>query len=259
MDNHKRLNKTVLIVLITLITFVANAQKLPAVQQVSIYAPANIEIDGKATEWDNKFQAYNKTAGIYYTLSNNEDHLFLTVQATDPNMINKLVAGGLTFTTQKSGKKNDKDAISIIYPYFTKKNRPYFNIKAEQGYSAVLKDSIAKADNRQLEYLMRTIRVSNISDVDTVITVNNENDIKVAETFNNNLVYTWELSLNLKQLGMSLGGVSKFAYHISIGDLVRKSLERRSEINYSTDVMGYDNSTAVPSYDFWGEYTLAKK
>lgn len=259
MNNLKKLNNAFLIILITLIAFAANAQKLPAVQQASVNAPADIAIDGKATEWDNKFQAYNKTTGIYYTLSNNEDHLFLTVQATDPNMINKIVAGGLTFTIQKSGKKNDKDAISIIYPYFTKKNRPYFNLKAEQGYSAVLKDSIAKADNKQLDYLMRTIRVSNISDVDTVITVNNENDIKVAQAFNNNLVYTLELSLNLKQLGISQGGSSKFSYHISIGDLVIKGLERRSEINYSTDVMGYDNSAAVPTYDFWGEYTLAKK
>src|SRR5476651_2642642 len=110
MNNHKRWNNAFSIILITIIPFTANAQKLPAVQQVSVYAPVDIKIDGKATEWDNKFQAYNKTAGIYYTLSNNEDHLFLTVQATDPTTINKLVAGGLTLTIQKSGKKNDKDA-----------------------------------------------------------------------------------------------------------------------------------------------------
>ena len=207
--------KGILALLLVLMTFIATAQKLPEVQSTGVWAPANLKIDGDANEWDNKFQAYNKTAGIYYTLSNNEDHLFLTVQATDPNMINKLVAGGLTFTIQKSGKKNDKDAMSIIYPYFTKKNRPYFNIKAEQGYSAVLKDSIAKADTKLLDYLMRTIRVSNISGVDTLITVNNENDIKVAEAINNKLVCTWELSLSLKQLGISPAGVSKFVYHIS--------------------------------------------
>jgi hypothetical protein len=242
-----------------LMTFIAAAQKQPEVQPAGVWAPANIKIEGDANEWDNKFQAYNKTAGIYYTLSNNEDHLFLTVQATDPDMINKLVAGGLTFTIQKSGKKNDKDAMRIIYPYFTKKNRPYFNIKSEQGLSQLLKDSVAKADNKQLTNLMRTIRVSNISGVDTLITVNNENDIKVGETINNKLVYTWELSLPLKQLGISAEGASKFAYHISIGDLVIKSLGRQAEVSYTTDVAGYDNTAAVPTYDFWGEYTLAKK
>jgi hypothetical protein len=256
--SHSNL-KVLLALPLMLMTFIATAQKLPEVQLASVWAPANLKIDGDANEWDNKFQAYNKTAGIYYTLSNNEDHLFLTVQATDPTMINKLVAGGLTFTIQKSGKKNDKGAIGIIYPYFTKKNRPYFNIKAEQGYSTVLKDSVAKANNKLLDYLMRTISVSNITGVDTLIAVNNENDIKVAGAFNNKLVYTWELSLNLKQLGISPESASKFAYHISVGDVVIKSLERRAEIEYATDVKGYDNTTAIPTYDFWGDYTLAKK
>jgi len=256
--NHLNL-KGLLALPFILITFIAAAQKLPEVQPAAVWAPANIKIDGDANEWNYKFQAYNKTAGIYYTLSNNEDHLFLTVQATDPDMINKLVAGGLTLTIQKSGKKNDKDAARIIYPYFTKKNRPYFNIKAEQAYSPVLKDSVVKADNKQLDYLMKTISVSNISGVDTLITVNNENDIKVAEAFNNKLVYTWELSLGLKQLGINPASASKFAYHISIGDLVIKSLERKAEVNYTTDVAGYNNSAAIPTYDFWGEYTLAKK
>jgi hypothetical protein len=256
--NHFNL-KGILALPLILMTFIATAQKLPEVQPAGVWAPENIKIDGDANEWNNKFQAYNKTAGIYYTLSNNEDHLFLTVQAADPDMINKLVAGGLAFTIQKSGKKNDKDAMRIIYPYFTKKNRPYFNIKAEQEYSALLKDSVAKADNKQLDYLMKTISVSNISGVDTLVTVNNENDIKVAETINNKLVYTWELSLSLKQLGLSQAGVSKFAYHISIGDLVIKSLERKAQVNYDTDVSGYNNAAAVPTYDFWGGYTLAKK
>src|ERR1700679_2125120 len=102
--NHLNL-KGLLALSFILITFIAAAQKLPEVQPAAVWAPENIKIDGDANEWNNKFQAYNKTAGIYYTLSNNEDHLFLTVQATDPDMINKLVAGGLTLTIQKSGKK----------------------------------------------------------------------------------------------------------------------------------------------------------
>jgi hypothetical protein len=251
--------KGILALPLILMTFIATAQKLPEVQSAGVWAPANIKIDGDANEWDNKFKAFNKTAGIYYTLSNNEDHLFLTVQATDPIMINKIVAGGLTFTIQKSDKKSDKDAMRIIYPYFTRKNKPYFNIKDELGYSQVLKDSVSKADNNLLNYLMKNISVSNISGVDTLINVDNENDIKVAQTVNNKLVYTWELSLSLKQLGISPEDVSKFAYHISIGDLVIKSLERRPEVNYSADVSGFNNTAAIATYDFWGEYTLAKK
>ena len=38
----------------------ANAQKLPNTQETSLRAPANLKVDGKPTEWNNQFQAYNK-------------------------------------------------------------------------------------------------------------------------------------------------------------------------------------------------------
>jgi hypothetical protein len=41
----------------------ANAQKLPNVQQVSLRAPANIKIDGKATEWSG-FKALNTATDV---------------------------------------------------------------------------------------------------------------------------------------------------------------------------------------------------
>ena len=51
--------KKILSILFAVITFTATAQKLPNVQATSLRAPANIKIDGKATEWNDKFQAYN--------------------------------------------------------------------------------------------------------------------------------------------------------------------------------------------------------
>src|ERR1700744_4874348 len=110
------------------ICLTANAQKLPNVQPAGIRAPADIKMDGKTTEWNNQFQAYNRATDIYYTLANDDDHLYLTVQATIPDIINKIIGGGITLTIQKSGKKNDKDGISITYPIFTKENRPSLGI-----------------------------------------------------------------------------------------------------------------------------------
>lgn len=53
------------------------AQKLPKVQQASLHAPANIKIDGKATEWEGKFEAYNPGSRVFYTLSNDSENLYL--------------------------------------------------------------------------------------------------------------------------------------------------------------------------------------
>ena len=48
---------------LTIIALPAHAQKLPKVQKTSIRAPENIKIDGKANEWDNKYQAFNRKFG----------------------------------------------------------------------------------------------------------------------------------------------------------------------------------------------------
>src|SRR5476651_1199450 len=104
-----------------------DAQKLPNVQQTSLRAPANIKIDGKTTEWDNQFQAYNRATDVFYTLSNDDSNLYLIIQATDEDIIRKIINGHVSFTISKSGKKSDQDAAVITYPVFDRKDKPSIN------------------------------------------------------------------------------------------------------------------------------------
>lgn len=69
---------------------IAQAQKLPKVQTTGIKAPVDIKIDGKPTEWT-QFEAYNNATDFYYTFSNDNDNLYLAVQATDYRIIQKLL------------------------------------------------------------------------------------------------------------------------------------------------------------------------
>src|ERR1700744_3913120 len=119
--------KTIAVPVVLLATFttIAQAQKLPNVQQKSMRAPETVKVDGKATEWDDSFQAFNHATDIYYTMANDDKNLYLVVQATDKQVINKIIGGGVALTIQKSGKKNDKDGITITYPVFDPKDRPY--------------------------------------------------------------------------------------------------------------------------------------
>jgi len=74
--NTPILNKALAALLLTAISIGVYAQKLPNVQLGSVQAPADIKIDGKTTEWHDQFQAYNRATDIYYTLSNNDNHLY---------------------------------------------------------------------------------------------------------------------------------------------------------------------------------------
>ena len=277
----------------------ANAQKLPNVQTTSLRAPANLKIDGKTTEWDNKFRAYNHATEVFYTMSNDDDKLYLVVQATDRQIINKIIGGGVTFTIQKSGKKNDKGGISIIYPLFDPRDRPMVRGGGDAGGNvrvfatrgdggggdavSVFKssdpsapntktegDSIMNAYNKRLDEKSKNIGVTGIPGLDTLISVYNDDGIKTAERFNNKMVYTYELSIDLKKLGLSVNDAAKFAYHIKLNGAAMRvdnviingvaggapDPAMQEKVQQLMSQMGVNNGSAPT--DFWGEYVLAK-
>lgn len=277
--------KSILFILLAGACLTAAAQKLPNVQPTGVRAPENIKIDGKTTEWDNQFKAYNHATDVFYTLSNDDTHLYLTIQATESSIISKIMGGGITFTVQKSGKKNDKDGVSITYPIFDKKDRPSAGMKMrmtmENGVSKTetssdpVTDSAIIARNKQLDEKSKVIGVTGIPGLDTLISVYNEDGIKTGERFNKTGAYTYELSVDLKLLGISVADASKFAYHIRLngissfgtptikiqgGDGSQASAAATAAA--TEQVMAKLNAMMGPAAtptDFWGEYTLVKK
>src|ERR1700761_5417876 len=95
---------------------ILKAQKLPAEQTSNVPLPAGFKIDGLANEWKDKFQAHNKNTETNYTVANNNQYVYLAVQATDPLIIKKIIGGGITFTINTSGQKADRSPYSITFP-----------------------------------------------------------------------------------------------------------------------------------------------
>jgi len=206
------------------ICFTANAQKLPNVQLTSVRAPSSIKMDGKAAEWDYQFQAYNNATNVFYTLSNDDNNLYLTVRATDQSAINKILRGGITFTINTSGKKNDKSGASITYPIFgtdrpriTYKNMP--EIIPGNTVSVKRADSFMYANNAMLDAKSKNIITKGIPGVDTIISVYNEDGIKAVEAFDNKMVYTCEFAVSLKHFGLSVDNPTKFAYNFKLNGI----------------------------------------
>jgi hypothetical protein len=274
------------ILLVCLCAIGTQAQKLPTEQQVSLRAPANIKVDGKAAEWNNTFQAYNKHVDFYYTMANDDDKLYLTVQVTDPSVIRRICSTGITLTINKAGKKDDKGGISITYPVFDENNRftPMLkyrsftsppseatagvsvnivqtNIKMPDNSPTIQTDSFINATNKTMLTKAKTIRTTGIKDVDTVISIYNTDGIKAASLFDNKMTYTLELSITLKQLGLSAINPDKFTYHLRINEV------KDHGINITKDPSGNITSVVVTkgaeqgqaSTDFWADYTLAKQ
>jgi hypothetical protein len=232
-----------------------NAQEIVGNQKNSQRAPKNIKIDGKLTEWNGKLKQYSNHTQFYYTISNDDKNLYLTIQATDWIIISRIFNGGITFTINKSGTKKDPDGIHLTYPVIQGFIIPFrIAPKIEKGASVSVVDSFVNAHNDRMERRSKIIKVAGIKDVDDTISVYNLDGIKAAATIDNKYRYTYELAISLSNLGLSADTPTKFTYQVMINEVEPKK-HAAGEIYSDIKFPGIGEQYAT---DFWGEYTLAK-
>ncbi len=262
---------------ITAIIFIAisaRAQKLPNIQTINLRAPAKVKVDGRATEWKNQFQAYNKATDVFYTMANDDNKLYLVIQSADEYIIKKMLWGRTILTISNTNKKTD-NGITISYPIINRNDRPFINFKDKpkiitgNARSVAEADSFMNANNKRLAEKLKFIKVTGFKDIDdTLISVYNTNGIKAMSGFNNKMAYTYELAIDLKLLGMDVNTTEKFYYNLTLSELPiddRPGINIVRKDNGEIQSISIDKNQANPATDifahttdFWGEYILAK-
>jgi len=269
--------KAILFILLSILWLGANAQNSPGVQQISLRADAaEIKVDGKLTEWDDALQAYNKICEISYSIANSPDYLYLAVQAKDPQIIKKIIVGGLAFTINTSGTKKDKNAAVITFPFYEKgQNHPYVTLetaseikKGDANYQ-LRWDSLINTSNSKIKSGYKFIGTSGLKNIaEEMIPVYNTEGISAAAMLDNNLHYNFELAIPLKLLNDS-STLKTLAYNIKLnghafGGSDLKDSGRfvmwigRDGQNYRMEDSSPRSWSLASPTDFWGEYTLAK-
>jgi hypothetical protein len=195
------------------------AQKLPKIQEVSVRA-VNTKIDGKITEWG-KLQAYNSNVGIYFTVANDDDKLYLVVKAIDPLVIRKIIAGGISLIINSDAETDHNKPITITYPLFGQKNWPAVNVKdkpalKDSGSNHLQIDSFIRASNQQLGNRSKEIKVLGAAGLDTLISVYNQEGIKAVSQFDHQMNYVYELAIPLKYLSLSFIKQLQLRYKIQL-------------------------------------------
>ncbi len=268
--------KELVFIFLSIICFGVSAQKLPDVQQASLYAPAAVKTDGKLDEWDGQLQAYNKGTEIYYTIANNKDYLYLTVQATDVQIIKKIIVGGLAFTINTGGNRKAQSAAVITFPAYLKgENYPFITleiapeIKKDNLNYTTRWDSLINTSNSKLKSGYKFIGISGLKDVtDEMIPVYNNEGISAAAMLNDKLYYNFELAIPLKLLPTS-ATLKTLNYNIKLnghafGGSDLKDTGRfvmwvgADGHNYRMEDSSPRSWSLASATDFWGEYTLAK-
>ncbi len=240
------------------------AQKLPNVQKASVWAPPSIKIDGKAPEWQDKYEAYNNATDINYTLSNDDKNLYLVIKATHKLVIGgKILAGGISFTVNHTLSKKDATAITVTYPLAQGTDR---GVLSELFYGAAGMMSSNSGGGNSLDRLNKTftekskyIGIAGIKSVtENEIPIYNNLDIKVAAAFHAPAIYVYELAIPLALLALPEFGSQEFSYHIKLNVSPRAGAPIAPAYSNRPPEPALDPTSSTPT-DFWGVYTLAKK
>jgi hypothetical protein len=264
-----------LAILFESIPFITVAQKLPNVQQTGKRAPDDIKIDGKTTEWNDEFQAFNIKNRIYYTISNDDDNLYLTVRASD-GYGNEKAIFGISFMVKLPEEKSNKSKENVVVTFPTlieiQKTAPIRHTvetvrKLQYGTTNKVKkkiDSLTLFANKCMNESFKEINVTGIKEIhEPSISIYNTEGIMAVAQFNDHMQYTYELAIPLKYLGSAINSGQKFSYNIKMKGIPKKA----PGSPYSTPVisgniikfMGPDNAYVTYPTDFSGVYTPAKK
>jgi hypothetical protein len=265
------MKKPLLLLLFAALVFEnAYAQKLPNKQEASVRIPANVKIDGKATEWGDKFQAYNNATDLSYTLANNNEDLYLVIQTEDRLSLKKIIDRGLTLSVKKP--RNGK-AANFTFPYISGDGRLTYSFKGNINLASVkITEANSAYNNKLLKEKHKFIKVEGVEGVDSLVSVYNEKGIQAAEVFDNKQVYTIEMKVKLKLIGLSANDGEKISYQLKVNPIsTNMPVVDINEVHTSDGklipeeskerVLAEMTKSIVRTYggtDFWGEYTLAK-
>jgi hypothetical protein len=236
------------------------AQSLPKVQTVSVRAPKDIKIDGIPTEWP-KFGAYNNATEFYYTISNDDNNLYLAVQATYHAIISKIVDGGITLTIKNSDKSNKVEPFTITYPYMLNPPSVSYPLRTNKTFS----DKQLSALNKEISGPIKEIPLTGAKGIKgDSISIYNDLGIKANGIVDHQKAYTIELAIPLKYIEQVIDANSNFSYRLQVNGLDTSGKNgivvvggRGSEPSAAPVSDSNANFLVSPTY-FEGTYTLAK-
>jgi hypothetical protein len=257
------------------------SQELPKVQKINLRAPLNIKIYGQDKEPDAPFQAYNNATEIFYSVLNDDENLYLRVKATKPRIIEKIISVGITLIVNSKGQKNNKDLnnISITYPIIAVS--PGYRILSLTGNRAIANnsnipgmpidtndkpnfspsDSLKALANKSIVSNAKEIKIKGAKGItDTLVSIYNEEKIRVAAAFDTNGAYIYELAVPLKYLELFITDPKIFTYSVKIaGRLENPKYGLRVRYVYTNGVQTDVDQDLNSTTQFWGEYVLKIK
>lgn len=230
-------------------------------------APADIAIDGNSKEWgDSVNYTTDKLTNISYSLTNDNDMLYLVIRTKDASLQGNILGAGLTFSVDVKGRK--KSTYAITYPISTGENTMAYMGMAPE---------VVKLRTRATHF--KKIKAEGFDDIsDDELEPMNRYGIKAAVGYDDSgyLVYEEAIPLRLFHAGAQL--TKEWAFNVKLNELAKaEKVPRLNSDEGAGDRSGPKRpgfgpnraqksspgldkalGEALPAVDFWGKFTLAK-
>ncbi|MBE9664256.1 hypothetical protein [Mucilaginibacter myungsuensis] len=269
MKNVSTVLLSILAIVLSLFIKETSAQKLPDTQTAGLRAPANIKIDGKLGEWENKFGAYNKTIPLFYTIANDDNNLYIVLHSKNSLITSKILTGGVRLTF--NSLKRDKGMVAITFPIVGRndvanlyKQMPAGSVDANvnNGGQQTRDTQIARVNSKGIESY-KLIRIDGVKAIDTLISIYNEEEVRVGLKIDDTHALNYELAIPLKYLSLN-EDQRKLFYNIKV---LAKVLPPGFEVPIiktqnggpPLGAGGVDLRSLSADTDFSSEYIFAKK
>jgi len=183
-------------------------------------------------------------------------------------IIEKILAGGVTFTIQPATKKSEELPVAVTFPRMRISDRRSIVINIRNHDTNI--DSVLAGINKQLTDVSKLIQVNGIDGLttDSLISIYNEQDIKAMGLLDAKKAYTLALSIPLKYLKRDIDNSATFRYNVKLNGAFNGLKPPKGSVpitpgsirmvrvelsaSQAADAQNLNNPT-----DFSGKYTLA--
>lgn len=221
-------------------------QRLPDLQTKVINVPADVRIDGVDTEWGPEYGAKNRKLDISYSIANDKDFLYLVVKAEkDSKEYNKITTSGLQFSVNVDNKNDSEKAYKVSFPTRSASTGSTagmattvmtvvggsmsggsFTVSDRDGMMRRA-DSAMRANRTNRLNQAKEIKVFNFPAVtDSLISIYNEYDIKVAAKFTDKDEYIYEMAIPLSLMGLNATSAKEIAYQLRSNPIITRSISQ---------------------------------
>ncbi len=192
------------------------------------WAEKPVQVDGFITDWKDSLDLYNEETKLYYSLSNDNENIYLAIKNNSQEGLTKILARGISFSA--NFENNKKNPPTVTFPILDRTPGKKV-IETEQPEP--------KEIQRRIISKIKEINVLGFKElVDGGISLYNTYGIKAATAFDekNNMIQ--EVAIPLSLLGIEPGSTELITYRIRINGFQGPAATQQRDMNDYEDMYG---------------------